>query len=460
MVLSRATSKILSTNNFKEVKVLFSDVNLIQNHQNQHRNYTTTKTKIIVQKPIVEIGGDEMSKIIFDKIKQRLIIPYLNLERDYYDCSLINRNKTNNEVVVEATEAILKHNVGIKCSTITPNEEKSKEYNLKKMWPSPNTMIRNALNGTQFREPIICNNINKFVNKWTDPIIICRHTFGDQYAGTDINITKPGKVSIVYETTDGEEYKYEVHSFKGPGIAMLTFNHYDSIKNFAESCFHTALERKMPLFFASKYTHLKKYDTMFYDVFQHLYESKYKRLFDKVKLTYEHKLIDDMCAAAIKSRGGFVWALKSYDGDVLSDIIGQGFGSMAMMMHSLKSHDGKTILTEPAHGSITKHYKRHLKGKQTSTNPISSIFAWTRGLQHRAKLDCNYDLLEFTELLEQCSLRAIEEGNLTKDLALCVKGHNIKESDFITTNEFIDVIAAKVEMNITKVFPREVAQNA
>ncbi|XP_017781808.1 PREDICTED: isocitrate dehydrogenase [NADP] cytoplasmic-like [Nicrophorus vespilloides] len=425
-----------------------------------NRKYTT-KSKIIVQKPIVEIGGDEMSKIVFDKIKQKLIIPYVNLERDYYDCSLANRNATGNEVVAEATAAILKYNVGIKCSTITPDEEKSKEYKLKQIWPSPNTMIRNALNGTQFRESIICSNVNKFVPKWTKPIIICRHTFGDQYAGKDIVIDKPGRVSLVYTTRTGEHHNYDVKDFDGKGVAMLTYNTLDSIQSFAEACFQMALERELPLIFSSKYTHLKQYDAMFYSVFQDLYLSKYKRLMDKANLTYEHRLIDDMAACAIKSSGGFVWALKSYDGDILSDVVGQGFGSMAMMMHSLKSHDGKTILTEPAHGSVTKHYKRHLKGKQTSTNPISSIFAWSRGLHHRAKLDCNYNLLEFAELLEQCSIAVVEEGNLTRDLAYSVYGADgYKESDTITTNEFIDVIARKLELNITKIFPREVAQTA
>jgi len=420
---------------------------------NSKRTYTT-KSKIIVQIPIVEIGGDEMCKIVFDKIKQKLIIPYVNLERDYYDCSLVNRFKTENEVVQEATLAVLKHNVGIKCSTISPTEEKLKEYKLKRQWPSPNTMIRNALNGTQFREPIICNNINKFVPKWSKPIIICRHTFGDQYAGKDIVINKPGKVSLVYTTDKGEYHKYDV-DFRGDGVAMLTYNSLDSIRAFAEACFTTALERNFPLFFSCKNTHLKKYDQRFTETFQEIYESKYKRHFVKAGLTFEHRLIDDMAAYAIKSSGGFVWALKSYDGDILSDVVGAGFGSMAMMMHSLKSHDGKTILTEPCHGSVTKHYKRHLKGKETSTNPVSSIFAWTRGLQHRGKLDRNYDLIEFCDLLEKCSINTVEEGNLTRDLAYSVHGPDFKESDCVTTNEFIDLVAKKLQVDIGKIIGKE-----
>lgn len=442
---------------FTNIRVFVSRISknhtkIVISSTNEYNRKYTTRSKIIVQRPVVEIGGDEMSKIVFDKIKKQLIIPYVNLERDYYDCSLENRNQTGNEVVLEATDAILRHNVGIKCSTITPNEQKTKEYKLKELWTSPNAKIRNALNGTQFREPIICKNINKCVPRWTKPIVICRHTFGDQYGGRDIVLNRPGTVSLVYTTDTGETHKYDVFNCKTEGVAMLMYNSIDSIRSFGESCFNVALERKLPLFFSSKCTHLKYYDKMFHEVFEDLYESKFKKFFEKEGITYEHRLIDDMAAYAIKSSGGFIWALKSYDGDVLSDVVGQGFGSIAMMMHSLLSYDGKTILTEPAHGSITKHYKRHLKGKQTSTNPISSIFAWTRGLKHRAKLDCNYDLLEFTEILEQCSIATVEEGNLTKDLAYCVHGTNIQETDFITTNEFIDFIAKKLELPMSKFF--------
>ncbi|XP_071050067.1 uncharacterized protein [Onthophagus taurus] len=415
----------------------------------------STRSKIIVEKPVVEIGGDEMAKVLFDRVKRKLIIPFVNLERDYYDCSLKNRNRTENEIVDEAIQAIKRHKVAIKCPTTTPNEKAIRDQKLKQIvFPSPNVMIRNALSGTQIREPIICKGVTKFVPRWRNPIVMCRHTFGDQYGGKDIVLNEPGKISLQYTTESGENYKYEFE-VPGKGVALLTYNTQESIEAFAESCFQIALERDYPLFFTSKHTHLKKYDQIFVDTFNKLYKKKYKKRFDAKNLSYEHKLVDDMAAYAIRSNGGFVWALKSYDGDVLSDIVGQGFGSMGMMMNSLLSHDGQMILTEPAHGVISRHYKKHLNDEKTSTNPLSTIFAWTRGLQHRAKIDRNYDLLHFAELLEKCSRQTVEEGHLTRDLALCTYGHNFHDNVCISTDDFIEIIAEKVEGHFVQLFIEE-----
>ncbi|RZC33592.1 Iso dh and/or Mito carr domain containing protein [Asbolus verrucosus] len=345
-------------------------------------NQDATKSKILVQKPIVEIDGDEMTKLIFDEIKQKLLFPFVEIQRDYYDCSLINRNKTENQVSKDAAAAILKHNVGVKCSTITPDEERVKEFNLTQMWPSPNGMIRNALNGTQFRESVICKNITKYVPGWTKPIIMGRHTFGDQYGGKDLSIKKPSKIFITVKSEDGKEESVEVFSYNGRGVAMLTFNTEDSIRAFAVSCFRLALERNYPLYFATK------------------------------------------------------------------NVVGQGFGSMGLMIHSLVSHDGKTILTEPAHGTVTRHYREYEKGMKTSTNPISSIFAWTRGLQHRAKLDSNTPLNRFTKILEKSTIDTVESGLVTKDLAPCVFGKHFKESQYLSTSEFIDEVLQRLNRNL------------
>ncbi|EFA10595.2 Cytosolic isocitrate dehydrogenase [NADP]-like Protein [Tribolium castaneum] len=406
------------------------------------RKYAT-KTKIAVSKPIVEIDGDEMTKIIFAEIKNKLILPFVELGRDYYDCSLPNRNATKNQVSKDAAEAILRHNVGIKCSTITPDEERVKEFNLTQMWPSPNGMIRNALNGTQFRESIICRNVNKYVRGWTKPIIMGRHTFGDQYGGKDLTIEKPSKIYLTVKTGDHEE-KFEIFDYKNRGVAMVTFNTEDSIRNFATSCFRMALERQFPVYFATKSTLLKQYDKLFNDVFLEVYEKNFKSKFAQANLTFELRLIDDMAAQAMKSSGGFLWALKSYDGDVLSDVVGQGFGSMGLMIHSLISHDGRTIMTEPAHGTVTRHFREYQKGVKVSTNPISSIFAWTRGLQHRAKLDNNPDLGSFAQTLEKSTISTVEEGLVTKDLAPCVFGTEFREDQYLGTSEFIDKVAQKL----------------
>jgi isocitrate dehydrogenase len=411
------------------------------------RRYAT-KSKVLVEKPIVEIDGDEMTKLIFDEIKQKLLFPFVQFQRDYYDCSLTNRNKTENQVSKDAAAAILKHNVGIKCSTITPDEDRVKEFNLTQMWPSPNGMIRNALNGTQFRESIICKNVNKYVPGWTKPIIMGRHTFGDQYGGKDLIIKKPSKIFITIKSEDGKEESIEAFTYKGQGVAMLTFNTEDSIRSFAGSCFRMALQRNYPLYFATKSTLLKQYDKLFNEVFLDVYEKEYKKKFEAANLTFELRLIDDMAAQAMKSSGGFLWALKSYDGDVLSDVVGQGFGSMGLMIHSLVSHDGRTIMTEPAHGTVTRHYREYQKGNETSTNPISSIFAWTRGLQHRAKLDNNAELGNFTKNLENATVSTVEAGLVTKDLAPCVFGKDFKESQFLSTSEFIDAVVETLKKQI------------
>ncbi|KAI4461276.1 nadp-specific isocitrate dehydrogenase [Holotrichia oblita] len=364
-------------------------------------------------------------------------------------------NRTENEIVSGAIEAIKRYSAGVKCPTITPNEKMIKDYKLKQIiFPSPNVMIRSALDGTQLREPIICKGVSKFVPKWSRPILMCRHTFGDQYGGKDIMLNEPGTVSLLYTTDSGQFYKYDF-DIRSKGVAMLTYNTEDSIKTFAESCFKVALERGYPLYFTSKFTHLKKYDQMFVNVFQEMYNKKYKPLFEKAKLKYEHRLVDDMAAYAIKSTGGFVWALKSYDGDILSDIIGQGFGSMGMMTSTFLSHDGKTVLTEPAHGTITRHYKRYQKGKSTSTNPLSTIFAWTRCLRHRAQLDSNYELLQFTNTIEKCTKETVEEGHLTRDLALCTYGHNFQDNICISTDDIINIIADKLDVQFEKLFNEE-----
>ncbi|XP_044266409.1 isocitrate dehydrogenase [NADP] cytoplasmic-like isoform X2 [Tribolium madens] len=388
-----------------------------------------------------------MTKIIFDEIKKKLILPFVELEREYYDCGLENRNVTKNQVSKDAAVAILRHNVGIKCSTITPDEERVKEFNLTQMWPSPNGMIRNALNGTQFRESVICGNVAKYVPGWTKPIIMGRHTFGDQYGGKDLIIEKASKIFLTVKTEDQEE-KIEVFDYKNRGVAMVMFNTEESIRSFATSCFRMALERQLPVYFATKSTLLKHYDKLFNEVFLDVFEKDFKSKFAHANLTFELRLIDDMAAQALKSPGGFLWALKSYDGDVLSDVVGQGFGSMGLMIHSLISHDGKTVMTEPAHGTVTRHYREYQKGGKVSTNPISSIFAWTRGLQHRAKLDQNTKLDNFAQILEKSTISTVEQGLVTRDLAPCVFGKEFKEDQCLSTFEFIDKVAQKLAKNL------------
>lgn len=413
--------------------------------QQQNRNYGTAK-RIEVKNPVVEMDGDEMTRIIWEKIKERLIFPYLKIDCKYYDLGLPHRDQTNDQVTIDAAHAILKYNVGIKCATITPDEERVKEFKLKQMWLSPNGTIRNILGGTVFREPIICKNIPKLVPGWLKPITIGRHAHGDQYKAKDFIVPKPGKVELIYTADDGEVQRIELFKYKTPGIAMGMYNVDESIRGFAHSSFQIALQKEEPLYLSTKNTILKKYDGRFKDIFQEIYEKDYKAQFEAKKIWYEHRLIDDMVAQALKSAGGFVWSCKNYDGDVQSDIVAQGYGSLGMMTSVLMCPDGKTMETEAAHGTVTRHYRMHQKGQQTSTNPVASIFAWTRGLMHRAKLDNTPDLHKFAETLEKSCIECIETGKMTKDLAICIHGMaNTKDGMFLTTQDFLEAIAKNIE---------------
>eukprot|EP00455_Lapot_gusevi_P012880 TRINITY_DN161_c0_g1_i2.p1 TRINITY_DN161_c0_g1~~TRINITY_DN161_c0_g1_i2.p1 ORF type:complete len:458 (+),score=206.23 TRINITY_DN161_c0_g1_i2:61-1374(+) len=402
--------------------------------------------KIKVQNPVVELDGDEMTRIIWSSIKDKLILPYLDVDLKYYDLGLPNRDKTNDQVTIDAAEAIKKYNVGIKCATITPDEARVKEFNLKEMWKSPNGTIRNILNGTVFREPIVCKNIPRLVPGWTKPITIGRHAFGDQYKCTDFVTDKPGKFEIVFTPADGSEpKKMNVYNFKGAGVGLAMYNTDESIIGFAHSCFQYALAKKSTLYFSSKNTILKKYDGRFKDIFEHLYKTEYKSKFEALGLWYEHRLIDDMVAMALKSSGGFVWACKNYDGDVQSDIVAQGYGSLGLMTSVLITPDGKTVESEAAHGTVTRHYRQYQQGKETSTNPIASIFAWTRGLAHRAKLDNNAELKQFCDDLEQVCVETIESGSMTKDLAVCIHGNKVARDQYVETGEYLNVLARNLE---------------
>lgn len=374
--------------------------------------------KIKVENPVVELDGDEMTRIIWHMIRDQLILPYLDLDIKYFDLSVEKRDETDDEITVEAAEAIRKYGVGIKCATITPDEARVEEFKLKKMWKSPNGTIRNILNGTVFREPIIIDNIPRLVPGWTKPIIIGRHAFGDQYRATDHVVDKPGKFVIKFVPEDGSDAtELDVYDFKDRGILMGMYNTDDSIREFAHASFKYAINRKYPLYLSTKNTILKKYDGRFKDIFQEIYESTYEAEFKELGLWYEHRLIDDMVAYAIKANGGFVWACKNYDGDVQSDIVAQGYGSLGLMTSVLVSPEG-CIEAEAAHGTVTRHYREHQKGKETSTNPVASIFAWTRGLAHRAKVDGNKALAQFSETLESSIIDTIKSGKMTKDLAI------------------------------------------
>ena len=402
-------------------------------------------SKIKVKNPIVELDGDEMTRIIWDFIKKKLILPYLDLGIQYYDLGIKNRDKTSDKVTIDCAKAIKKIGVGIKCATITPDENRVKEFNLKKMWRSPNGTIRNILGGTVFREPIICKNIPKLVPSWTNPIVIGRHAFGDQYRATDFKVPGKGKLEIKWTSEDGKEKKeFEVFNFNGPGVALSMYNLDQSIRDFARACMNYGLNRKWPVYLSTKNTILKKYDGRFKDLFQEVYEKEFKEKFKERKITYEHRLIDDMVACAMKWNGNYIWACKNYDGDVQSDTIAQGFGSLGLMTSVLMSPDGKTIESEAAHGTVTRHYRLHQEGKETSTNPIASIFAWARGLYHRAKLDSNEELKKFVKTLEKICIEAVEKGHMTKDLALLVS----KKQKFLTTNEFLEVINSDLKKNL------------
>ena len=397
--------------------------------------------KIRVANPVVELDGDEMTRIIWQMIKDKLILPYLDIDLKYYDLGIEARDATDDQITVDAANAIKKYNVGIKCATITPDEQRVEEFGLKHMWRSPNGTIRNIIGGTVFREPILIKNIPRLVPGWTKPIVIGRHAFGDQYRATDFVTKGRGKLTITFTPEDGGEIQsYEVHDFEGDGVAMAMYNTDESIRGFAHSCFNMALEKGWPLYMSTKNTILKKYDGRFKDIFEEVYMTEFKSKFEEKGIIYEHRLIDDMVAAALKWEGGFVWACKNYDGDVQSDTLAQGFGSLGLMTSVLMAPDGKTIEAEAAHGTVTRHYREHQKGNPTSTNPIASIFAWTRGLAHRGELDGNEDLVNFAHTLEAVCIETVEKGKMTKDLALIIHGKDLTKDHYLTTEEFLSAL--------------------
>jgi len=398
--------------------------------------------KIQVKNPVVELDGDEMTRIIWEFIKNKLILPYLDIDLKYYDLGIEARDKTDDQITVDAANAIIKYGVGVKCATITPDEERVEEFGLKRMYRSPNGTIRNILGGTVFREPIICTNVPRLVPGWTDPIVIGRHAFGDQYRATDMVVKGPGKLTMKFEPADGGEVQeFEVFDFPSGGVAMSMYNLDDSIRGFARACMNYGLNRGWPVYLSTKNTILKAYDGRFKDLFEEVYNNEFKAKFDKLGLTYEHRLIDDMVACAMKWSGKYVWACKNYDGDVQSDTVAQGFGSLGLMTSVLMTPDGDTVEAEAAHGTVTRHYRMHQRGEETSTNPIASIFAWTRGLMHRAKLDGNDELRKFAESLENVCIATVEGGEMTKDLALLVG----PDQPWLTTNQFLDALDSNLQ---------------
>ncbi|MDC0359856.1 NADP-dependent isocitrate dehydrogenase [Candidatus Pelagibacter ubique] len=401
--------------------------------------------KIKVKNPVVELDGDEMTRVIWEFIKSKLILPYLDLDIKYYDLGMKSRDDTDDQITIDSANAIKEHSVGIKCATITPDEARVEEFKLKKMWRSPNGTIRNILGGTVFREPIICKNIPKLVPTWTDPLIIGRHAFGDQYRATDFKVPGKGKMEIKWTAEDGsDEIKYEVFNFPGPGIALSMYNLDKSIEDFARSCFNYGIIKKWPVYLSTKNTILKIYDGRFKDIFQDIFDKEFKSDFDKLNITYEHRLIDDMVACAMKWSGKYIWACKNYDGDVQSDTVAQGYGSLGLMTSVLLAPDGKTMEAEAAHGTVTRHYRMHQEGKETSTNPIASIFAWTRGLAHRGKLDGNEDLIKFSTTLEKVCVDCVENGSMTKDLAILIG----PSSNYLTTNQFLDELDGQLKKKL------------
>lgn len=407
-----------------------------------------TASKIVVKNPIVELDGDEQTRIIWKFIKDKLIHPYLDVDLKYYDLGIENRDKTNDEVTVQSAEAILKYQVGVKCATITPDEARVKEFNLKKMWLSPNGTIRNILGGTVFREPIVLKSVPRLVPGWKEPIIIGRHAHGDQYKATDLVIPKAGTVELVYTPKDGSgEQRHTVYEFPGAGVTLGMYNTDESIKGFAHSSFNMALSKKLPLYMSTKNTILKRYDGRFKDIFQEIYDSEYKSKFEELGIWYEHRLIDDMVAQMLKSKGGFIIAMKNYDGDVQSDIVAQGFGSLGLMTSVLITPDGKTFESEAAHGTVTRHYRLFQQGKETSTNSIASIFAWTRGLAQRGKLDGTPEVVQFADALEKAVLDTVDvDGKMTKDLAIA-RGETDR-SAYVLTEEFIDCVKSRLDKNL------------
>jgi isocitrate dehydrogenase len=406
--------------------------------------------KIKVANPVVELDGDEMTRIIWKFIKDKLILPYLDVEIKYYDLGMEHRDATNDQVTIDAANAIREVGVGIKCATITPDEDRVKEFNLKQMWKSPNGTIRNILDGTVFREPIVMKNVPRLVPNWTAPICIGRHAFGDQYRATDFVTKGKGKLTIKFEGENGEVIEHEVYNFKGDGVALAMYNTDESIKGYARACFNQALMKKWPLYLSTKNTILKKYDGRFKDIFEEIYQQEFKAEFQSHGLTYEHRLIDDMVASALKWHGNFVWACKNYDGDVQSDTVAQGFGSLGLMTSTLITPDGKTMEAEAAHGTVTRHYRDHQAGKPTTTNPIASIFAWTRGLEFRGKLDNNQALIKFCQALEQVCIETVESGKMTKDLAVCIHGNKVEHGKhYLYTEEFLEALDTALKAKLT-----------
>jgi len=402
-------------------------------------------SKIKVNNPVVELDGDEMTRIIWEFIKNKLILPYLDLGIEYYDLGMKSRDNTDDQITIDSANAIKKIGVGIKCATITPDEARVEEFDLKKMWRSPNGTIRNIIGGTVFREPIICKNIPKLVPSWTDPVVIGRHAFGDQYRATDFKVPGKGKMEVKWTSEDGkDEIKYEVFNFTGPGVALSMYNLDKSIEDFARSCFSYGLMKKWPVYMSTKNTILKQYDGRFKDIFQEIFENEFKEEFEKNNLTYEHRLIDDMVACAMKWSGKYIWACKNYDGDVQSDTMAQGYGSLGLMTSTLLTPDGKIMEAEAAHGTVTRHYRMHQQGKETSTNPIASIFAWTRGLAHRGKLDSNNELIKFAQTIEKVCIECVENGAMTKDLAILIG----PSSKYLTTNQFLDEIDGNLKAKL------------
>jgi len=405
--------------------------------------------KIKVANPVVELDGDEMTRIIWKFIKDKLILPYLELDIKYYDLGMEHRDATNDQVTIDAANAIKQYGVGIKCATITPDEQRVEEFKLKQMWKSPNGTIRNILDGTVFREPIVCANVPRLVPNWTAPICIGRHAFGDQYRATAFVTQGKGKLTVKFEGEDGTVQEFEVFNFKGDGVALAMYNTDESIYGFARACFNQALAKKWPLYLSTKNTILKKYDGRFKDIFEEVYQNEFVTKYKDAGITYEHRLIDDMVASALKWNGNFVWACKNYDGDVQSDTVAQGFGSLGLMTSTLITPDGKVMEAEAAHGTVTRHFREHQKGNRTSTNPIASIFAWTRGLEFRGQLDNNQELIRFSKALEEVCVETVESGIMTKDLAVCVHGNKVKHGEhYVYTEEFLDALDSNLQKRL------------
>ena len=400
--------------------------------------------KIIVKNPVVELDGDEMTRIIWDFIKKKLILPYLDIDLKYYDLSVQKRDETDDQITVDAANAIKTYGVGVKCATITPDDNRVSEFNLKKMWRSPNGTIRNILDGTVFRQPIICQNIPRIVRTWDHPIVVGRHAFGDQYKATEMKIAKPGKLFLKFVSDEGETIEEEVFQFKNNGVALSMYNLDESIKGFARACFNYGLNLKWPVYLSTKDTILKKYDGRFKELFQEIFDSEFKKSFEENNLIYEHRLIDDLVASAMKWSGKFVWACKNYDGDVQSDSVAQGYGSLGMMSSVLMTPDGKTIESEAAHGTVTRHYRQHQKGEKTSTNPIASIFAWTRGLYFRGQFDHNEELMNFANTLERICIETVESGQMTKDLAILVS----PDAKWMNTEDFLNCLDVNLQKKL------------